>query len=60
MFCWYWPQTESTDNSTFEALAKIIELLDAEGKEIILVGDTYCDYKKPNDCNPRKLKLNKC
>ena len=32
----------------------------AEGKEIILVGDTYCDYKKPNDCNPRKLKLNKC
>ena len=29
----------------------------AEGKEIILVGDTNCDYKKPKDCNTRKPKL---
>ena len=48
---------EGTDASTFEALTKIIKKLDEEGKEIILVGDTNCDYKKPKDCNTRKLKL---
>ena len=54
---WYRPPTESTDTSTFEALTKITKLLEAEGKEIILVGNTNCDYKKPKDCNTRKLKL---
>ena len=34
-----------------------MQKLDAEEKEIILVGDTNCDYKKPKDCNTRKLKL---
>ena len=57
VICWYRPPTEGTDVSTFEALTKIIKKLDAEGKEIILVGDTNCDYKKPKDCNTRKLKL---
>ena len=57
MLCWYRPPTEGTDASTFEALTKIIKNLDAEDKEIILVGDTNCDYKKPKDCNTRKLKL---
>ena len=57
VLCWYRPPTEGTDVSTFEALTNIIKKLDAEGKEIILVGDTNCDYKKPKDCNTRKLKL---
>ena len=57
VLCWYCPPTEGTDVSTFEALTKIIKKLDAEGKEIILVGDTNCDYKKSKDCNTRKLKL---
>ena len=46
VLCWYRPPTESTDNSTFEALTKIIKFLEAEGKEIVLVGDTNCHYKK--------------
>ena len=57
VLCWYRPPTEGTDASTFEALTKIIKKVDAESKEIILVGDTNCDYKKPKDCNTRKLKL---
>lgn len=57
VLCWYRPPTEGTDISTFEALTKLIKRLDAEGKEIILVGDTNSDYKKPKDCNTRKLKL---
>ena len=31
--------------------------IDSEGKEVILIGDTNCDYKKPKDGNTRKLKL---
>ena len=57
VICWYRPPTEGTDSSTFEALTKIIKKLDAEGKEIILVGDTNFDYKKPKDWNTRELKL---
>ena len=45
VLCWYRPPTEGTDASTFEALTKIVKKLNAEGKEIILVGDTNCDYK---------------
>ena len=40
-----------------EALTRTIKKLDAEGKEIVLTGDTNCDYKIPKDCNTRKLKL---
>ena len=43
--CLHRPPTEGTDVSTFEALTKIFKKLDAEGKDIILVGDTNCDYK---------------
>ena len=54
---WYRPPTEGTDVPTFETLRELMQKLDAEEKEIILVGDTNCDYKKPKDCNTRKLKL---
>ena len=57
VLCWYRPPTENTDVTNFEALTIIIKKLDTEGKEIILTGDTNCDYKKPKDCNTRKLKL---
>ena len=45
------------DTCSFEALTRLIKRIDSEGKEIILIGDTNCDYKKPKDGNTRKLKL---
>ena len=57
ILCWYRPPTSDIDNCSFEALAKIIRKIDAESKEIILIGDTNCDFKSPKDGNSRKLKL---
>ena len=57
ILCWYRPSTSDTDNCSFEALARIIRKIDAESKEIILIGDTKCDFKSPKDGNSRKLKL---
>ena len=57
VLCWYRPPTENTDVTTFEVLTRIIQKLDAEGKEIIFTGDTNCDYKKQKDYNTRKLEL---
>ena len=57
VLCWYRPPTENTDDTTFEALTRSTQKLDAESKEIILTGDIKCDYKKPKDFNTRKLKL---
>ena len=56
VICWYCPPTEYSDVSTINALTGITKKVDSEGKEIILTGDTNCDYKKPKDCNTRKLK----
>ena len=55
--CWYRPPTSDIDNCSFEALARIIRKIDAESKNIILIGDTDCDFKSPKDGNSRKLKL---
>ena len=57
ILCWYRPPTSDIDNFSFEALAKIIRKIDTESKEIILIGDTNCDFKSPKDGNSRKLKL---
>ncbi len=57
VLCWYRPPSETTDVLSFATLRELMQKLDSEGKEIILVGDTNCDYKKPKDSNTRKLKL---
>ena len=41
--CWYRPPTSSVDETAFENLRETLGILDREGKEIILVGDTNCD-----------------
>ena len=45
VLCWYRPPTSGIDNTKYEALTKILEKIDAEGKEIILIGDKNCDFK---------------
>ena len=57
VLCWYRPPTSGIDNTTFEALTKILEKTDVGGKEIILLGDTNCDFKGTKDGNTRKLNL---
>ena len=51
ILCWYRPPTSDIDNCSFKALAKIIRKIDAESKEIILIGDTNCDFKSSKDGN---------
>ena len=45
VLCWYRPPTSGIDNTIYEALTKILEKIDAEGKEIILIGDRNSDFK---------------
>ncbi len=42
--CWYRPPTSNVDNTAFESLVVILKHLDKEEKEIILIGDTNCDF----------------
>ena len=46
VICWYRPPTSGNDKKSFEALRNLLSAVDAEGKEIILIGDTNCDLKK--------------
>ena len=43
--CCYRPPTSDIDKCSFEALARIIRKIDDESKEIMLTGDTNCDFK---------------
>ena len=53
---WYRPPMSDNDEGTMEALKNFLTKLDAEGKEIYLMGDTNCDFKKPNEGPARQLK----
>ena len=55
--CWYRPPTSGVDEAAFENLRESLGDLDKEGKEIILVGDTNCDFKNSTNANTKKLKL---
>ena len=55
VLCWYRPPKSDNDKETFEALTNLLSKLDAEGKEIYLMGDTNCDFKKPNEGPARQL-----
>ena len=49
VICWYRPPTPVDDKGSFEALRNLLSAVDAEGKEIILIGDTNCDLKNCKD-----------
>ena len=43
--CWYRPLTSGVDTQAFENLKNELKNLDQTEKDIILVGDTKCDFK---------------
>lgn len=45
VICWYRPPTQGNDKDSFSALRNLLSAIDAEGKEIILIGDTNCHLK---------------
>ena len=45
------------DETAFENLRKTLVILEMEGKEIVLVGDTNCDFKDKKTANASKLKF---
>ena len=55
--CWYRPPTFGVDDEAFEKLTKVLSDLDKDEKEIILVGDTNCDFKDSKNTNAKKLRL---
>ena len=52
---WYRPPTNEIDISTFEKIRDIIKELKQDEKEIIIVGDTNCDFKNMSDGNSKQL-----
>ena len=53
---WYRPPTGETDTASFESLREFLKKLDSDEKEIILVGDTNCDFRgSPLSSNAKKL-----
>ena len=53
---WYRPPTPGNDKESFEALRNILSAVDAEGKEIILIGDINCDLKNHKDGCTKSIK----
>ena len=56
VICWYHPPTACIDYAIFEELEKILKRLESDEKEIILIGDTNCDFKNHKNANSKKLK----
>ena len=56
VMCWYRPPTSGVDNASFENLRDILRKVDKEEKEMILIGDTNCDFKNNQNANAKKLK----
>ena len=50
------PPTPDTDKTSFDSLREILRQLEREDKEIILCGDTNCDFKDPKNRNTKLLK----
>ena len=42
VLAWHRPPSDTVE--TFEKMAKIVSYLDKEGKELIILGDTNCDF----------------
>ena len=56
VICWYRPPTPCNDKGSFEALRNLLSAVDAEGKEIILIGDTNCDLENCKDGYTKSIK----
>ena len=56
VMCWYRPPTSGVDDASFENLRDILRKVDKEEKEMILIGDTNCDFKNNQNANAKKLK----
>ena len=56
LLSWYRPATSDTDKTSSDSLREILRQLEREGKEIILCGDTNCDFKDPKNKNTKLLK----
>ena len=52
--CWYRPPT--AEDVAFENLRNSLKNLDQDDNEIILLGDTNCDFKNNQSSNTKKLK----
>ena len=55
VICWYRPPTNEIDISIFEKIWDIINELEQDEKEIVIVGDTNCDFKNMSDGNLKQL-----
>ena len=55
VICWYRPPTACVDNAAFEDLENVLKRLENEEKEIILIGDTNCDFTNDRNTNSKKL-----
>ena len=56
VICWYRPPTPGKNKKSFEAPRNLLSAVDAEGKEIILIGDTNCDLKNHKDGCTKSIK----
>ncbi len=55
--CWHRPPTSCVDVQAFEILRKELKSLDQHQKEIILIGDTNCDFKCNRNSNANNLNI---
>ena len=51
VICWYRAPTNEVDMSTFEKVREAIEKLEQDEKEIIILGDTNCNFKSTSNGN---------
>ena len=56
VIAWYRPPTSAVDNPSFEAFREVLKCLDSDDREIMLLGDTNCDFKSSKNPNTKKLK----
>ena len=56
VIAWYRPPTSAVDNPSFEAFREVLKCLDAEDREIVLLGDTNCDLKSSKNPNAKQLR----
>ncbi len=54
--CWYRLKTSHVDDETFENFRDALQKLDKEEKEIIIIGDTNCDFANKPNTNAKRLK----
>ena len=56
VICWYCIPTASVDYAAFEELEKTLKRLENDENEIILIGDTNCDFENDKNANSMNLK----